>query len=241
MLVVGLDFETTFTDPIEPKNARVIEVGMVLWDTEKNAPIIMSCFLIWEATFKFDSRITDLTGLSEENLIKYGHTAHVGVKRCLDFLEFGEAIVAHNGLGYDKIVLEGECKRLHLPMSTKPWIDTTVHVPYGKQIDTRKLAHLGPAHGFLNPFAHRALFDVCSMLKVMSHYPFEEVQRRSLQPLIKVRALTEKPWLDGGASNNIAKERGFRYDGTTKFWLKNILADELEEEIKSCPLKIVAL
>jgi len=78
-----------------------------------------------------------------------------------------------------------------------------VDVPSPPQITTRKLAHLAAEHGFLNPFAHRAVFDVLTMLKILSCYPIENVIISSNQPLMKLVALVA---FDGRYK---AKARGF--------------------------------
>jgi DNA polymerase-3 subunit epsilon len=233
MLILGLDFETTFTDPIDTKKARAIEIGMVLWDTDRKLPVDMSNLLLLddEIVSQFDDRITGLTGLTLADLRAYGVTPKSGFEILAHSIEPVDYIVAHNGTGFDKPLYEAELIRHGVASFETPWLDTCVDVPYPKKIETRKLDFLAPAHGFMNPFAHRAVFDVLSMLKVLSHYDIDEVIRRSTAPKVVLRAITRKPWEDAGKSNEAAKARGFRFDGASKFWLKTVLADEVAAEL----------
>jgi DNA polymerase-3 subunit epsilon len=247
MQVLGLDFETTFTDPVDPKQCRIIEAGAVLWDTTRNAPLrIFNQVIPWEASWgPFDPRITKLTGLVEDDLMRHGRPLAQVLQNLIGLMEMAQAVVAHNGNGFDKPVFLSEVQRASvlLPdhIATMPWFDTTTDVPYGEKIETRKLEFLGPSHGFLNPFSHRAVFDVLTMLKVMSFYDIQEISRRATAPKVKLRALTNKPWEDGGKSNQMAKDRGFRFGGDSKFWTKTVLADEVEAELAKGPLKVVVL
>jgi DNA polymerase-3 subunit epsilon len=247
MNVLGLDFETTFTDPVDPSQCRIIEAGAVLWDTGRKAPLrIFNQVCPWGTDYgPFDPRVTDLTGLIEDDLAKHGRPVPQVLQNLIGLMGLSQAVVAHNGNGFDKPIFFAECTRhgVSVPEDVLklPWYDTTCDVPYPPKIETRKLEFLGPAHGFLNPFSHRAVFDVLTMLKVMSFYDIQEIARRATAPKVKLRAITSKPWEDGGRSNQQAKERGFRFDGETKFWTKVVLADEVEAELAKGPLKVMVL
>lgn len=242
MIVAGLDYETTFTDPIDPRVCRVVETGIVLWDTDRNMPLRMYNRTCWADDYgPFDPRITDLTGLELEDIKTHGDAPQIIHKQTLGLLALADAVVAHNGTNFDKIVHESECARFGLTPTEKPWIDTSVDVPYPQKVQTRKLVHLAAEHGFLNPFAHRALFDVLSMLTVMGKYDAKELLRRATAMKVKLRAVTAKPWEDNGKSNQIAKDRGFRFDGSAKIWTKVVLEDEVERELADKSVTVVRL
>lgn len=242
MLILGLDFETTFTDPIDPKQARIIEAGAVLWDTTRQMPV-----KIWSQVVSdldptlFDDRITGLTGLTLADLQTFGRPLEKVLLQFFELAKQAEYIVAHNGTNFDKPVLESSVDRQGWAMPALKWIDSSVDVPYPKSIETRKLAFLAPSHGFLNPFSHRAVFDVLSMMKVMSYYPFEEIERRAGAKRVLLHATTEKPWLDGGKSNDLAKSRGYRFDGGRRIWTKVALDFEVAEELAKPGLSVVVL
>lgn len=228
MIVAGFDLETEWLDPVDPTKARIWEAAIVLWDTNVNSPLTFYQSLIWLPDYVFDPRMA----ISREALEQFG----IAPVRALDHIRklFGEAdaIVAHNGKDFDKIVLEQEYLRhgFHQEPTDKLWIDTTVDVPYPKNMETRKLEFLGPLHGFLNPYSHRALFDVCSMLKIASVYDWNEIFRRARTPDVYVVADVQKPWDDKGKSTDAAKLRGYRFDKESKRWYKKIKEDELEQE-----------
>jgi len=236
MLILGLDFETTFGDVVDTTKALVIETGLVLWDTDAKIPVFFTGRIAWDEAreARYDHRITDLTGLSLEHLRTYGLKPRVVLQEVCDLMKEAKYVVAHNGNGFDRPVLEAEAARHGLAIPPTPWLDTSIDVPYPKKIETRKLDFLAPAHGFLNPFAHRALFDVLSMLKVLGQYDIAEVIERSAAPKVQLRALTKKPFGpegDNGASNTVAKSLGFRFDGIKKWWVKTVLGFEVEQTV----------
>lgn len=243
MKILGLDFETTFTDPIDTGKALIIETGFCIWDTATKVPLVFGTRIAWDEARQaaYDPRITELTGLTLEQLAFYGKEPRHVLAEVSQVMSEVEYVVAHNGSGFDLPVLRAEAARHGVGLPATPWLDTSTDVPYPKKIETRKLDFLAPSHGFLNPFAHRALFDVLSMLKVLSNYPIEEVIRRATSPKVTLRAVTKKPWDDAGKSNNLAKERGFRFNGEKKIWVKIVLADEVAAELAKEGLQVVVM
>jgi DNA polymerase-3 subunit epsilon len=172
--------------------------------------------------------ITELTGITQDDLSRYGHSPVTILNGVSSLMLNAEYIVAHNGNAFDKPLLLKECERHGVLLPRKHWIDTMTDIPYPESIKTRSLKHLAAEHGFLNPFAHRALFDVMTILNVMSRYDFSKIVERSMSPRVTVRAITMKPWEDDGMSNAVAKELGFRFDGGRKMWLKTVIESELQ-------------
>jgi DNA polymerase-3 subunit epsilon len=139
-------------------------------------------------------------------------------------------VVAHNGNSFDKPMLEAALKSRDLINSeimAKPWIDTMTDLPF--KYDSRKLNYMASDMGFLNPFPHRAIFDVMAMLKVLSRFDFNEIVERALTPKLKIICKTTVPWEDGGKSNEIAKSLGFRWDANAKLWTQLMLASDYEK------------
>jgi len=232
MLVFGLDFETTCTttdNGLDPRLLKILEIGGVLWDTETKKPVQLFQTLVTPTGFldsPFDPKITEVTGLTQNDFTQFDWPpTRVALDRLIHEMRKAEYIVAHNGTEFDKVVFETECKPYGLPTDFK-WIDTMTDIPYPKLIQTRKLPYLAAEHGFINPFSHRAIFDVLTMLRVMSCYPFEKILERRNSPRIVLQSLTETPWIDVGKSNQIAKFHGFRWDGQKKAWLQTVLENE---------------
>ncbi len=234
MLICGIDTETTGLDT---ENDEIIELGAVLWDTETQIPCGLFSTLIKPAK-EVSPEITKITGLTTDMLLKYGLSK---TDAYLDFFEFtrsAECFVAHNGNLFDKPMMVSNIKRVGFVDEWNPghWVDTSCDVPYPEKIKTRNLVHLAAEHGFLNPFAHRALFDVLTMLKVLSFYDFGKVLALSKEPSFTLQAMCEKPWEDGGKSTEEAKTNGFRWDGKTKRWLKTIRESQRLAEIEKAKL-----
>lgn len=219
MLIVGIDFETTGLDP---ENDRIIEIGGVLWDTETNSPIIIQNYLIGISGITEDT--TSITGITQQHLDSFGYPAKQVLSRMNSLMNMGEYIVAHNGRSFDKKFYEKECERNELVKVDKPWIDTLEDVVYPSHVQSKKLKYLAADHGFVNPFSHRAVFDVLSMLKILSHYDIEKVIEYSKMPTIRIVAMVAFEHKD------VVKANGFLWEPTKKIWYKDIKADRLEEE-----------
>lgn len=248
-LILGLDFETTFTDPIDVKEARIIEIGAVLWCPVRHYPVLPITRLVWaegEPGYNFDERITGLTGLTHEDLKEFGTAPGFALGKLVKLMRRASVIVAHNGKGFDKPVLESEAARYGITVPEMPWIDTTSDIAYPKSIETRKLKFLGPEHGFLNPYAHRAVFDVLTMMKVLSQYDYQGVLKRSQEPDIIVRAVIRKPFGPtaeiGTKEVAAAKARGYRFDKSLgDVWIKRLKESEYAEEAEAASFPVVIL
>lgn len=223
MLVVGFDTETTGLSVTED---HIIEVGAVLWDTERKAPLSMFSSMI-KIEQKLDPKITELTGITDQDLEKFGRKASDVFAELNLFLYQAEAIVAHNGNLFDKPMHENNCKRNGFDALVKPWIDTSCDVDYPTNITTRRLSHLAADHGFLNPFAHRAVFDVMTMLKVMAHYDFGQILTWSKAPTLEIRADSTFQ------QKELVKKQNYRWDNERKIWHKSIKDFHLEDAKKA--------
>ena len=237
MIILGIDLETTGLDT---KNDRITEIGYCLWDTDKHKPVSVVNQYMWEDGYpELTKEIIELTGIEPSYLENFGRSP----KRCLcelDYhLKYADYIVAHNGNRFDKPILMNEYERQGLEPPAVKWLDTTVDIEY--PTPTRKLVHLAAEHNFVNPFAHRAIFDVLTMLNVVSNYNFNKIVENSTAPKIKIMAVVAKPFgkteEQGKREVAIAKENGFRWDGANKIWVKTIFARDLEKEKKG-PLPI---
>jgi DNA polymerase-3 subunit epsilon len=235
LLVAGFDLETEWTEPVDPRAARIWEAAIVVWDTVSNDPLVFHQSLTWQSDYKFDPRMK----ISQYALETFGGAPIKMLDQISKLFKMCDAVVAHNGKDFDKIVLEAEFKRHGFHDEPEMlWIDTTVDVPYPSKIETRKLEFLGPAHGFINPYSHRALFDVCSMLRVASHYDWNEIFRLAKTADIYVVADVPPPWKDQGAGTDAAKARGYRFDKDTKYWYKKIKEDQLELEKQQASFRV---
>lgn len=209
MLLLGLDLETT----IEPKveDSKIIEVGACSWDTERKCPVqILSSLVSIDRPTALSPETTALTGITSEMLVRYGEPIEDVLERLSGMEDSCDFIVAHNGNEFDKIVL---CK--YADYLIAPWIDTMTDVPYPESITTRKLSFLAAEHGFLNPFPHRAVFDVMTMLKILECYDLQEVIALSKSPTIQCTAHVSFD------DKQKAKSLGYWWLSNRKLWVKN--------------------
>jgi len=235
MRLLGLDFETTGLDP---KKDRIIELGAVLWEVEgslieaKHRPLLCHDIFLYERNYpKLEPIITDLTGITQEMLEEFGRDPGEVLSQLNEMVKEYKVdyIVAHNGTSFDRPFLQAELARsphVFAEIQTVPWIDTRTDLPFEKEPDSVKLKYLAADHGFINPFAHRAMFDVLTMLVVMSKYNMQEVVARSKVPNIKVKAMVSF------SKKDIAKQRSYHWDGVLRVWHRTIKEDQWEDEVK---------
>lgn len=228
MLICGYDLETT---GLSVENDRIIEVGAVLWDVEKAAPVRMVSELVYpDQLGTISPEITKLTGITEADCISHGQGLRTIIGRTDDLFHDAEAIVAHNGHRFDFPFWRHVLAQRQLSPFPKAavLVDTTIDVPYPDTIQTRNLVHLAAEHGFCNPFKHRAVFDVLTMLHVLSRYPIEEVLKLAKEPL--VRLVAQVAYED----RDLAKVRGYHWDAEKKEWFKHFKYSQAETEEREC-------
>lgn len=244
MLILGIDLEGMNENLVENgvnlKVDRVTEIGAVMWDTRINTPVRFFSELIDERDrLKMTEEIIDLTGIDEQLLKEYGLRADE-IKLCLERLAIlmnkADYIMAHNGEKYDKPMLNAMYIRYGLEMPKKVWIDTQNDVEYPSKITHKSMAALEHAHGFINPFPHRAVTDVLAMLKIASHYDYNRIAKIAQSPKIRIVANLRAPnWKDkpqvdefNRIKNKVSRAR-FQWDGENKQWTKIVSKLHLDE------------
>lgn len=248
MRLLGLDLETTGLDTA---NDRIMELGVVLWDSDKKYPLEMKSFflidrgIIERCTPETQEMMNRVCGITLPMLEEFGHPPRIVLRSLEDLCEVRgvEYIVAHNGENFDRPLLMAELNRhfpSESPLTHLPWIDTRTDIPFPQEPDSRKLKHLALDCGFINPFSHRAVFDVLTMLRVLSHYPLLDVIAYSKIPFVTIQALVEYK------DRELAKARRFSWEKIGdktyfKKWVKRIKIDQLDKEMQDCPFKIVQL
>jgi DNA polymerase-3 subunit epsilon len=98
---------------------------------------------------------------------------------------------------------------------------------------TRKLVHLAAEHGFINPFAHRAMFDVLTMLMIFQRYDPAAALALAKEPVVTLKACVSYD------DREKAKSRGYRWKD--RQWLKAVRASEVEPERKDCGFTVVEI
>ncbi|MAE59046.1 MAG: hypothetical protein CME69_09210 [Halobacteriovorax sp.] len=244
VLILGIDLEgineNLFEKGVNTKVDRVIEIGAVLWETKRSCPIKFYSELIDERDrLRLSEEVIELTGIDEDLLKDYalrGDEIRRALERLSLVMKKADFLMAHNGLKYDKPMLEAMYKRYDLEMPNKTWIDTQNDIEYPKKITHKSMSALEHAHGFINPFPHRAVTDVLSMLKIASHYDYNRMATLAQSPKVKIVAELKAPnWKDkaqvekfNAIKNKVARAR-FTWDPSEKKWYKYIHRIHIDE------------
>jgi DNA polymerase-3 subunit epsilon len=227
-----------------PSTDKIVELGYCLWETDSRTPLLMENHIV-----KQDAPIPEETirvhGITNEVANKYGEPIQVALNTFRDMVEYHKPayLVAHNGVNFDLPFLLAEYARHGIDpgaVATTPLIDTRADIPFEVEPDSRKLKHLALDHGFINPFPHRALFDVMAMLKVLSHHDIAKIIEYQKIPWIIVRAMVSYDERD------LAKAQRYSWqvvgDKTfPKAWVKAIKENHLEKERATCPFQVVKI
>ncbi len=229
MIVLGIDFETTGLDP---EADAIIEMGAVLWDTDGGIPLRMVNMLLRDETdAPLSDEIQELTGISNGMLATFGQQRHLLAVVLRSMIPHATAFVAHNGESFDRKFLATYLRRLEMEEFALPWIDTMLDLPLPEG-SSRRLNYIAADHGFLNPFAHRALFDVLTMLKVMQGYNAAGALQSAEHPVVTVEALVSFDDKDK------AKERGYHWEPEIKSWRKTMRSHYAETEATEAGFRV---
>ena len=227
MLIAGFDTETTGLDVV---NDHIIQVAVVLWDTEskhKKAKVKYDALINSQAIPKLDDKVIEIHGITNEDLEKYGQPPLAVLQKCNVLFTAADAIIAHNGNLFDKPMFQNGCKRYKLDPVKRLWIDSSCDIEFPAHITARRLVHLAAEHGFVNPFPHDATSDVLTLLKIADLYDWEKLIEFAKAPTLTVRADATYQQKD------LAKKQGYRWDGESRSWIKSIKDFQLNDTNKA--------
>ncbi len=219
---VIVDLETTGLDPLKD---QVVEVGLIEFAVSPDsagglrAGMTGGYSALQDPGRPLPPEVAKLTGLSDDLLV--GQSVDWTVVR--KTLSRASVVIAHNA-AFDRAFLE---RRPELDGIKPHWACSVKHINWRQHgFKTRALNYLAADHGFVNPFAHRALFDCATTFRLVAPY-LEELIRRSYLGEYLVSAT-------GAAfeTKDILRINGYRWNPEARVWAKNLLEDELEEERK---------
>lgn len=222
MRFIVLDLETTGLDL---ENDKVTELGYALYEAGKPAPLYMASHFIKQEAPLTDE-IIQITGITDDMLQEFGREPQVVFEEFLDLVHKAriEFFAGHNALGFDGPFLGNELKRHNLKLPELPWLDTKIDLPLSYSPKSTSLSYMAADHGFLNPFAHRALFDSLTCGVLISRYQVDKIVPIINSPVVEIRAVVSYD------NRQKASKRGFYWDRDRKFWVKKVRECSLEKE-----------
>lgn len=211
-----VDIETT---GLNPSQDSIIEFGMVEfgYDVGLNPSISSMYSGLEDPKSALEPEIARLTGLTNEILA--GQT--IDWELVSKYWQRAEFVVAHNA-EFDRSFLSSIPQ---LKCSKKHWACSVRHIDWrSKKFGSLKLNYLAADHGFVNPFAHRALFDCATTYRLVAPH-LSELIKASHEPEVDIFA-TASPF----ESKDLLKANGYRWDPEKRVWRKRIVSSRLEVE-----------
>lgn len=233
MRYLVVDVETTGLDLT---TSNIIELGYALYERGNPTPLVMKSDLV-KVEGVLDEEITKITGITDEMLAEFGREPVDVFAEFLDMVHQTrpEFFAGHNALEFDKPILANNLKRANLQLPNLCWLDTRIDLPLEYNPKSVSLIYMAADHNFLNPFPHRALFDVLTCGKLISHYPFEKLLAIINSPIVRIRAVVSYD------NRGKASKRGFRWDADNRIWVKTIRSISLPKEQSQADFQIVIL
>lgn len=244
IFILGIDLEGVNEDLVGSglnlDKDRVTEIGAVMWDWNKSQPVQIYSELIDEPDrLPISEELKELTGLDDEILSKWGakgEQIRIKLAQLNELIEKADYLMAHNGKGYDIPMLDAMFNRYGMKMAEKTWIDTLTDIEYPTKIKNRSMAMLEYEHGFINPFSHRAVTDVLTMLKIASQYSIERMIQLAQSPIVKIIAQLKAPnWKNkqevetfNQVKHKVAQSK-FRWSPQEKIWYKEVHQIHIDE------------
>jgi DNA polymerase-3 subunit epsilon len=214
-----LDVETT---GIDPKSAEIIEVGLLQFSWEPDAKtcrFLESVSFLRQPSHVIPANITKITGIDDAMVAG----RKMDWKRVQKLIDSSDVLIAHN-MEFDRGFLSASGS---LDLEDCHWACSIAHIDWrAKGFGSRALNYLAADHGFVNPFAHRALFDCATTFRLVSQY-FPELYKRSLEKEYWIHAT-------GAAfeKKDLLKNNHYRWDRERRVWKKRTVESELAGERK---------
>lgn len=244
-MLLLIDFEATGVDP---KTARILEIGAMVVDEEFNEPLAGMSQLVWESGYPaLTPEVEKITNITQQMLEEQGVDLEKAMYMLADLVcEFDiNHIIAYNRK-YDEVLFNAEVARGTFDMNARvswlsqvPWLCAMEDIETNYAFKSWRLMHVALEYGVtVNPkLLHRAIADVELMREMLKEsgtspkamYDFQKL------PWIYVAADVKAPWTDNGKSSTEAKGLGFRWESAgderkfPKTWIKKIKSDKLEE------------
>lgn len=215
------------TSGLDTKKDEIWEIAWVITDIKLTILHVESHLLTIKTPLS--KEVQDLCKMDNESIDTFGKDPKsIFAKFVKDYYWYKVTYIAgHNIKKYDNLILQSNMERygfkeLEEFFKNAMYIDTMNDLPY--EYPTKKLSYLAAEHGFLNPFAHRALFDVATTVRILQGYDMEKVLEIAESPDVEIRAMVSFE------NKDKASKRGFRWDPERKIWFKQTKQIYVEKE-----------
>lgn len=211
-----VDVETT---GLNCEEDEIIEVGILEFALEADdEPTVINMYGgLQEPKRPIPREVVDITGIKQEHTLGQ----NVDWEFVKSFFIRASVVIAHNA--------EFDCSFLTrvpaLQGIESHWACSLNHIDWkSKGCQSRRLNHLAADHGFLNPFAHRALFDCATTFRLVKDH-LDELLERSYEKEFLVQA-----WKAPFDRKELLKGRGYKWAAEERVWYKKIPKKLLELE-----------
>lgn len=219
-LILGLDLETNSVDAL---TCDVAEVGAVLWDTDTGTPIQLLSEII--SGVNVPPEVAELTGITNDIINLVGQKGEYVWNSLWQMLSHTKVVVAHNGIRFDYPIMKRYLAKYYSVelLNDYVYVDTMIDVPY-KNASSMRLNHLAADQGIMNPYAHRAVFDVLTMLELLSRHNIPDIITAANSPVVTVQAMVNYD------NREKARSHGFRWDADNRMWIKVMRETQMAKE-----------
>lgn len=226
-MYLGIDFETQGFD--EKKDAPT-EIGLIVFNDKFEEVNSLNFIIKSQITKKQTEEIVELTGITDE-MITNGTNEYDVAIQILPYIQQATALFAYNA-PFDIKFLNEILARNCIPHYKGLVVDVMRDIDYPAKFKCKKLSHLAYDHGIImeHGSAHRAVADVSIMIKLLSKYSLESAIKNASEEKVNLRIKTPPPWEDKGG-NEYSKANGYHFDPSTKFWVKQVRASEVNKII----------
>lgn len=157
--VIYYDTETTGT---RPESDRIVEIAAFDPETQKSFSQLV------HPDMPIPPEATAIHRITDEMVADAPHF-DVAMRAFLAFCSNEAILIAHNNDAFDRLFLEAECTRAHIPLPPWHYIDTLKWArKYRPDLPRHTLQHLREVYDVAANQAHRALADVQTLYRVFS-------------------------------------------------------------------------